>query len=263
MKRSFIFLLTFFLASTTYAQKENNTSTDNRNNELQIKVGENFGYFKDLNFSPLNYRMNGIVFSADHIRTTKKENTLRYQLSYGQGEMTTTAAERFTSNYIIGAAKFDFWKKLNTQHENLTVLLGPGYSFDFDYYEYENQDALSFLIAHNLNVGGMVKYNLNEKHSLSSQFSLGLLSLVNRPPFSGFDEQLEIDADKPLKLITDVETVSLSKYTAFDLGFNYAYQMSSKLDLNVGLNFKYQRYKDVKQFTQVQNQFNLGLTYKF
>jgi len=263
MKKSFIFLLTFFLASSSYAQWKNNTSTDDRIRTLQIQVGQNFGYFKDLNFSPLNYKMDGILFSADHIRTTKKGNILRYHLDYGQGNLTSSASERFTSGYLIGSAKFDFWKKLNTQNKNLTILLGPGYGFDFDYYEFENQDAISFLVGHNLNVGGMVKYNLNEKHTLSSSFSLSLLSFVNRPPYAGFDEQLEIEADKPLKLLTSVETASLNKYISFDWGLNYTYQMTSKLDLNLGYNLKYQRYNDVKQFTQAQNQINLGLTYKF
>ena len=97
--------------------------------ELGITIGYNYGYFKDLNYSPLNYQQKGVVIAFDYTFFNKRNSDLmNIHLGFTPNKVETNTAEYFTADFYNGVIQFDYLKKLNITKNKLTTYLGGQFS---------------------------------------------------------------------------------------------------------------------------------------
>src|SRR5262245_61281698 len=92
-----LLLLLAVLWNASYAQSDAKAS-----DQIAFEIGPHFGYLRDLNFSPLNYREPGLLFSLAYNHTNKKENLLfTADVDYVPGKLKTDVSEYFTTNFFM------------------------------------------------------------------------------------------------------------------------------------------------------------------
>ena len=72
-----------------------------------------------------------------------------------------------------------------------------------------------------------------------------------RPPFSGFDEELDENINKPLRLITNGYFTSVNKYVSPSISIQYEYNLTKRFSISGEYQMNY------------QNQIRIGLSHKF
>lgn len=109
-----------FATTNSYGQQANFS-----NKALGITIGYNYGYFKDLNYSPLNYQQKGLAIAFDYtIPNRRNGDLLNFHLGFSPNTIETATAEYFTADYYNGTLQFDYLKKLQTKNAKLRTYLG-------------------------------------------------------------------------------------------------------------------------------------------
>lgn len=251
---------------TAQVQTESTKKQKKANHEIGLTAGYNFGVFKDLNYSPLQYSSNGLLYGLNYKKTNKQSgNIFLAQLEFNADTVQTMTSKEFGANTIQGNLGLGYLKNIKlSKSDKWNVAVGGKYNFFIQYLDYKDQAAYSFLANHSIDVMGLVKYDFNAKHSLSAQLSLPLVSLIVRPPYNGSDEELTHNNDNhPLKVITDGYVGTVNKLFAYDLKLRYDYQFSDRFSANVTYLNRYQNVNDSNSLVQMQHQISTGLSLKF
>lgn len=258
MKTQTILFFLILSCVQVFSQRENT----NYKNGIGIQINPiSIGYLKDSNFSPLNNSEKGIEFGLSYFR--QKKNTFLLELRFGHNNISTANIDFLATTHLQGNLILDYHFNKNTNNEKLKYFFGPQYKFNFNFISDNRDLVFSYSVAHNFSAVGGIKYQLSDRHSLVSSLSLPIFSLIIQPPYNGFNEALEVNSDKPLKLITDGKFLSFNKYQAFNFAFNYTYLLSKRLDLMLGYELHYQRINDLHLFIHAQHQFLLKTTINF
>jgi len=234
---------------------------ENRNNRIGLSLANNIGYFKDSNFSTLNYKQSGQTLGLQY--TKLKKNRFNVRLDFSPSELNSDFSEVFKAAHLIGNLSLQYQWRMPSQNDKLQWYVGPEYKSNLNLIDFRGFFAFSALIAHSLNVSGTAYYQIGERHRLKGSFAIPIVSIMVRPPYNGYDEALAVNENNPLKLITNGKPMSINKYQAFDLGLEYDFQLLKCLDIKLGYALHYQRVKDVHTLVHAQNQIILGTTIKF
>lgn len=261
LKLKLLFLLLFsFLFNNVFAQKENNSSRK----EIAAFVGYDYGYYKDLNFSPLNYKIKGVAFSLKYNSLSRNGNSIfSAAVNFAPINLHSKASQYFITSDIIGKVELSYLRKIKKSSNKYALFLGGQYSSDVHFVDYEGLRAFSFLFAHTLDVKGVLQYQINENHFLKSSLSIPVFGNIVRPPFGGFDKELDANRDKIFRLITNGDFGSFNKYIAFDWSTEYAIQLSKKWDFKFLYSLIYQRTPGNQKLITLQNRIHIGAAFKF
>jgi hypothetical protein len=231
-------------------------------NRISISTGLNLGFFKDLNFSPLNYATSGTNYRLTYLRNNSK-NIFLTSVDFNNNKANTTQDTGFPeSEYIQGKLKIAYLKKINKISNRINFFLGGQYQSNINYIDFLDEST-TFLVAHSIDISLFGEYRFNKKHAINTSLSFPLITLMVRPPFSGFDETLKDNLDKPLRLITNGNLASINKYIAPSLSMQYEYTISNKFSAFGEYQVNYQKLVDRDTFTAFQNQLQIGIYYNF
>ena len=227
------------------------------------------GYWKDIIFSPLNYRTQGAVYQLGYQREDRKRSALfQATLDGGFGQIipARTDLSYFTSEYIVGNLTLGLLKLVPQKHEKLRLFVGPQYRLNVSYFDYRGQTTFSFVASHTLDAKALLRYQLAARHEISTDVSVGLIGLLVRPPYGGYDTRLLNNYEnRPLRLIVDGgRFASLFNYQLIGWNINYHFALTSRAHLTVHYAFNYQRVRDrFHPFTQALNQVGGGINLNF
>lgn len=249
----FLFLIIYFVVSQISAQNHNT---------IDLNISYKSAYLKDVNFSPLNYSHSGLLYGFDYKKEKKKKRFI-VSVDYYNSMLKTDASTLFESDLTIVNFKASYQWAVNTKNQRMHLYLGGELHTNVNYINYNDKDAYSFLAAYSLNLKPSIIYNFNDKYSICTSISIPLITLLVQPPYNGFDEQLEENEDKPLKLLTDGDITLPNKYFSFNWNVKYTFKISKKISPFVKYQFNYQQASKSHSFKQVINQVTLGLNYKF
>ncbi len=240
-----------FASTSSYGQLTNFS-----NKELGVTVGYNYGYFKDLNYSPLNYKQGGLAIAFDYTFPNRRNGDLwNIHLGFAPNTIESVAAEHFTADYLIGDIRFDYLKKMKTKNARLSAYLGGQFNSHHNFVNWDGLDSFTYLFGHNLAAKGQVKWQLKNKHSIQSSLAIPVVSWTVRPPYNGFNKTTEENESSPLKLITaEGKLTTVNTYFMVDWDIQYRFVTKGKWDLALKYSLQYEHYKDVHSLTRLQNQ---------
>ncbi len=225
------------------------------------------GYWKDIIFSPLNYRTQGAGYQLGYQRENRKRSALfQATLDGGFGQIipARTDLSYFTSEYIVGNLTLGLLKLVPLKSDKLRLFLGPQYRLNVSYFDYRDQTTFSFVGSHTLDAEALLRYAFSPRHSVSSNVSVGLIGLVVRPPYGGYDTRLLYNYEnRPLRLIVDGgRFASLFNYQLIGWNINYHFALTGRAHLTVHYAFNYQRVRDrFHPFVQALNQVGGGINF--
>lgn len=244
--------LTIIIASTSgYGQ-----ATNFANKELGITVAYNYGYFKDLNYSPLNYQQKGLAIAFDYTFPNRRNgNLLNVHLGFAPNSIETQTAEYFTADFYTGTIQFDYLKKMKTTKSKLITYLGGQFNSNNSFVFWEDTNSFSYTFAHNISIKGQVNWQLNQNRSIQTSLSVPLVNWLVRPPYNGFNKTTEANESRYLRLLTEEgKLTSVNDYVAFDWDIQYRFKTNGKWDIALKYGLQYQHYKEVHSLTRLQNQ---------
>lgn len=227
------------------------------------------GYWKDIIFSPLNYRTQGALYQLGYQRKNRKKSALFQAAlngSFGQIIPARTDLSYFTSEYIVGNLTLGLLRLVPLNSRKLRLFVGPRYRLNVSYFDYRGQTTFSFVASHTLDAAVKLRYAFSPRHSISSNVSVALIGLVVRPPYGGYDTRLLNNYEnRPLRLIVDGgRFASLFNYQLIGWNANYHFALTSRAHLTLHYAFNYQRVRDrFHPFTQALNQWGGGITFTF
>ena len=237
-------------------------NAQDRFSSLNLTLGFNNGLLKDENFSPLNYSHSGLLYGIEYLKVNN-ENKFATSVDYYNSILETDVSGNFEADLTIVNFKASYQWSIKNINSKLKLHIGGELHASVNYINYNDKDAYSFLAAYSLNLKPSITYNFNNKNSINSSFSFPLIGFLVQPPYNGFDEQLEDNEDKPLKLLTDGEVTLPNKYFSFNWNVKYMFKIGKKINPFVKYQFNYQQASKSHSFKQVINQVTLGLNYKF
>lgn len=256
--------ITLSLISVTLIAQENflKNNLTNQPSSIGIAVGMNTGVLKDLNFSPLHYSEIGPMYNLHYKRNkADKPHIFSIDLFFNNGKANTIASDSLQSRYLYADIETAYLRKIKESNDKFDFYLGPAYHLDFNFMIFNNVfESFTFLIAHNLEVQTQLNYKLNSKNLFVGSLSLPVVTLLVRPPFIGYNDELDTNQSRPLRLITNGDFVSINKYAGIFATINHLYQINSSWNTKLSYAFNYQTTEEYKQF---QNQLFAGINYNF
>ena len=264
MQRLIVSLILFVNLGALSAQRESELSVPTEkkfNNAIQLRGGCNLGYFKDINFSPLNYQLSGTALGLAFAHQSKSDKALLLaQVEYNSNTVKHEISEAYTADYTIFNLELIYLRKLNCSKAKLYV--GGQYKSNINYLDYDDQSAFSFLIAHSLGISGRGEININQRSSIGIGMSIPVISLIGRPPYNGLDKEIEEKKDDLLDLATDGTIESYNRYKALDFVVQFKYALSQRFNLALNYGAYYQKVTTENRLTQFSNQITLGFITK-
>jgi hypothetical protein len=260
MKNILIFIFIALFTQQLCGQSE----TTFKNN-ITLDLGYNQGYVKDLNFSQLNYSQGGILIGLDYQKNSANgKNRIEGGLHGSLGNLKTDASDYFTSDYVLVALDAAFLRKIHQSTDSkLSYFLGGQYKSNIQYFDWRSQQTISFLATHGIAVKGLVLYQLSEKQALESSLAIPVFQSLVRPPYNAIDDFIAVNKDNFIKLATTGKGATLNEYQAITWKTQYKLAFSRRFALNLTYAMNLQHVSNFHSFTQLNNQFSTGFTFKF
>lgn len=239
-----------FATTDTYGQPS-------QSKELGITIGYNYGYFKDLNFSPLNYRQKGLAVAFDYTFFNRRNgDLLNAHVGFAPNSIESSAAEHFKSDYLIGDIRFEYLKKSTKSTEKRSVYVGGQFNSHHNFVIWDGLDAFTYLFGHQLAAKGMLKWQLNNNRSIQTSLAIPVVGWTVRPPYNGFDKTTEANESKLFNLITkEGQLTSVHKYILVDWNIQYRLATAGKWDIALTYGLQYEHFNDEHSLTRLHNQF--------
>lgn len=230
--------------------------------KLSLYGGFNNGAIRDYNISPLIYKNFGPSFGFDYERlSANKKNLFLGNVIYIGGKGTTIASDSLTTEYIDGAISFAWLRKTTDLPKQGKLYVGGGYASSINFMQFNNVfESFSFTLSHGLSLNARGLWNFDEKQSLDVGLASPIFSLLVRPPFAGYNSELERNLERPLRLITnDGNWVSVNTFFMLNSRIRYQYHFNEKFSGTFAYNFMIQSLARVRHYG---HQCTLGIIYK-
>lgn len=264
--RTIFALLIVLGCNATWAQQDSVASiTKITSNQIGFEIGFIKGYFKDLNFSPFNYKESGTLFSLNYIRQKPEGwHRLTADVDFASGGMTSKASDLFNTRHTLGNVEFSFlWRLRQPKNKNLAFFLGPQYNTFIQYVDWNDQESWSYLATHGLNIKGFASYKASNRKRFEMSISIPVVQLFVRPPYNGYDLFIQENSENIFKIAFRGELASFNQYIAVDWKTVYRYAASNHLDFVFGYLFRYQGVSGYNKVRHFQNQLSMGFAIKF
>lgn len=238
-------------------------SQDDAQHQINLSGGSIIGVFKDEIFSPFNYDERGHLSGIQYSRS-KNDNVFSVSFDFTEAELRTDVSDLFIveENMLVNFS-LDYLKKIAIPNNRFILQLGGQYKTAANLVTWDDLNAFTFNFAHSLGMASALTFQLDGHQSLYTNLTIPLVTLLVRPPYAGLDKALVENQNRPLHLLTNGTLTSVNKYFAFDWSFGYNLQMSNRWVLNLQYRLQYQHVANVHSYTNLQNQFTLGVGFKF
>jgi hypothetical protein len=261
--KTLTFIITLLLLSILTITAQDLKDKVIRKNTLHLQLGLEDGYFKDLNFSPLNYSSRGLVVNLGYQRYLKKDDHLFFSANIQPGELTTAASEFNTSDHYNLNLEFGCLKNIRNNASEIKTLLGGQYHTYMDVVLYDGTEAITFYGLHSLDLIGSISWAISARHALGSTMSLPVFGLLIRPPWTGWDKYIVEHEDNRIPIFFKGKWTSLNDFFAINWSIQYQFAISSKWDLAAKYQFRYYRTESLKTAIVTSNQFTFGTNFNF
>lgn len=256
------YILIFFILGFENLAFSQNDKIDFTKNSIGLQLGYNAGYLKDVNFSALNYKEGGLLYSLkfEHHPPNEKE-IIDAEFNFCLGTLKTKASDNLTSASTMANFEFSYLRKLI--QKRAAIYLGAQYNSYLQILDWQGYESFSFLSTHGIGFKGLLSYPLSSKHKFTSSLFIPVFQNLVRPPYNGIDEKIIENQDNISLIIFDGQPASFNQYFAFDWKLNYLFSLSKKFDLSATYLLRYQKTSEINEITHLQNQLSVGLNFKF
>lgn len=261
-KKVILTFISFFFGIYTLSAQNENASTS-RKNSINLNVGFAKELFKDENYSSLNYSSGNFAVDIGYQRVFKNENLLFFSLSFQTGTLRTPVSEFNTSDHYNINIELGHLFKLSPDNSKTDFYMGGQYHSYLDLVFYDGTEAITFFGLHSLDFSTRLSKRVNDKHVLTTNFSLPLVGLLVRPPYTGWDKFIVEHADNPLPVFFRGDITSLNHFLAFNWNVQYQLAISPVFSLNAAYQFRYYQTSKLKKALIVDNQISIGAILKF
>lgn len=266
MKKNNTILLIGILAYTNliFAQENqfNEKAVDSFKHKIGLLIGYNQGYLTDLNFSPLNYRENGLLYSLKYTRQTNKA-VFNVTADFSLSKIKTKASADFTSSMTMGNLEMSYCRLLSRKQSKTSFYLGGQYNSYLQILDWKEFESFSFFVSHGVGLKGLLQHEFNSKHRITTSLFIPIFQNLVRPPYNGIDENVIENQDNQVKLIFSGKPSSFDSYFACYWHLNYFYLISKRFELEVSYLARYQNTFEINELKHWQNQFSVGGNLKF
>ncbi|WKN43469.1 hypothetical protein [Tunicatimonas pelagia] len=262
-----VLLLAILLCTTSVHLFAQEVTPSPPRHQFEIGITQASGYWKDIAYSPLNYRVQRTSYQISYWRENQPETAIfRAAAFFGTGQVSPSRSELslFTSDYTAGNIAFDYLKRVPEKVERLRVFVGPQYQLYVGYFDFQGQDSFSFIASHTLNAAALLQYSLGNRHTIGLDASLALAGWLVRPPYAGYNTRLLNNFEEhPVRLVFDGGRFSsLHNYYFTRWKIDYQFALISRVSVALNYTFNYQRVSDqYHPFTQATNQIGGGLIF--
>lgn len=241
MKLNRILFTTAILSAVAVQSQANQ-----KKNQLEFSVGNNFGFLKNLEFAPIMmYEYQGLVYKFNYTRTSKNKNLFEVDADYLKAELKSDVLPNLNNDYAKVGIGFSYLKKIYYD-DRFAVNLGFQSQTNISIYANKNKTFNQgdyFTVHQEFGIAGKLNYQLTEKQYLASKFFLPIV----------------------LFRATNAEGkfYALDNYQSVLLDLEYGYKLSNHFEVRASYNFNYARLQVPSAYRELQHQLNLGINYKF
>lgn len=261
-----ITLITLFCVlgwTVMFAQEQKEQKPRSNNNALRVQAGLEQGYFKDLNFSPLNYSSLGLAIKLAYERELKNNDRIFFSINPQLGRLKSEASEYTKSDHYNVNLELGYLVDLPIKSPKLEAMVGGQLHTYLDLTFYGGTSAVSFFGLHSLDLLGQLSWKIDEKQTVIGNLSLPVFGLLSRPPYTGWDKYIVEHADNPLPVFFRGDWTSFNDYLAVSWNVQYEYQLAQTVDLIAEYQFSYHRTEQLKTAILPSNQITFGARLKF
>lgn len=242
MKLNRLLFTTAFLSAVAVQSQ-----TNQKKNQLEFSVGNNFGFLKNLEFALVAmYQYDGLVYKLNYTYTSTKENLFEVKLDYLTSEIKSNKLSNLNTDYSKVGIGFSYLKQVFNK-DKFTVYLGIQSQTNTSIYLNPNTSPFSngdyYTLHQEFGIAGRLSYQLGQKQYLSSKLTLPMILLR----------------------VTNAEGkfYALDNYQSVSWDLEYSYKLSNHFDVKAVYNFNYARLQVPSAYRELQHQLNLGINYKF
>lgn len=223
--------------------------------KLGLYAGPHQAVYKDLNFSPLNYSAQGLGIALTYQYESPK-TLFATNLNFSGSTLSTSGIGHFDSQRYIVNLGVSYLKSLSRSSRNILYAGLQLHSY-FDLANYDELEAVSYLILHTLDIQGVFVHNLRPRHQLQYAVAIPIFGFLARPPYTGWDKS--ISDDSPAKVITQGKWTSLNDFVSINPSISYHFRVNEKISLSAKFDLQYQKTDHLKTLKSLTFQQSAGL----
>jgi hypothetical protein len=234
-----------------------------KNNKLFLTTGLQYGHFKDLVFSPLNYAIVGGDLDINFTHVFKNEALLDAGLS-GQLGVAKSGVSRYnTSQRIMYDMYAGYLHLLGKGNNNGWFYMGGQLHTYVDFTSYQGAEAIAIFTLHSADISALWRKSVKGKHHFQIKVSVPFFGLLVRPAYTGWDKYIVERENNPLPVFFRGTWGSLNDYFSADLRVSYIHTWKPNWDLTGIFMFRYRNTTLVQRNVIASNQLNIGVIRKF
>lgn len=237
-------------------------STQSYRNNLTLSFGLNHGYFKDQNFSPLNYRSPGTRFSLAYTRSTAAGHQWSTELGGSLNTLKNPVNSSIDPDRYLVDIAFGYLRALNGNHQRRNLYLGGKYRSYVDLTLFDGAEAVTFFALHAFEIAGAGTWRAGERNRLKASASTPVFGLLSRPPYTGWDKFIADDPENIPRIITRGDWLTLGAFTGLRANLGWEHQISNRWAIEARYSLAYYATKRLDPFRSLDNSFGLNLTYR-
>ncbi len=231
-----------------------------------ISAGLEKSFLKDQAFSPLNYSHFNTSYNVRFV-LRKKKYAIPAFIDFSMGNI-HTSIDNFTSSFVQGSADIGYLHNIfpeKASNNQAGIYMGMGISSFLQYLDYQEQESFSFFILHGADFKLTYLHAISTNSLIEGHLSAFIAGLLVRPPYAGFDEELEENQSKPLRLITNGNFVTLNNAVSLRNRLIFRYSLSDRFTVLCTYVFKYSSISAdySKGYRNAENIILLGIDFKF
>lgn len=235
-------------------------------NQIDFEIGPHFGYLRDLNYSPLNYRESGLLLSLAYAHRSKRDNVLfTTDIDFTPGKLRTDASDFFTTEFLQANIEMSvLFKLLPKEPGRFSLFAGPQYNSFIHYMDWGAEfDSWTYFMVHGLYVKVLGEYKLTQRARLQTSLSVPVFSNLVRPPYNGFDQYVVDHSEQIVQLSFKGESASFDKFVGVDWKTTYRYEPFTRLGFVFTYLARYQWVPGENSVKHFQNQLSTGMTFRW
>lgn len=255
------YLILYLLSVISTCLSAQTVNTPIYRNNLTLTVGLNQGYFKDQNFSPLNYRSTGKRFGLTYARNTAAGHQWSTELGLSFNKL------KNPTNFLIDPDRyqidiaFGYLRALNSNTSKRQLHLGGKYRTYVDLTLFDGSEAVTFFALHAFEFAGSGTWRTGDRHRFKASASGPIFGLLSRPPYTGWDKFIVDNAENIPKIVTRGDWITLGTFTGLRAGLGWEHQLSDRFSVEARYSLAYYATKRLAPFRSLDNSFGLNLTY--
>lgn len=252
----------FFWINGSVSQAQE-ASSSLKSNRIGLELGWNQAWFRDLNFSPLNYSAGGVDIGINYQHTTTNQHQIFANIGFSPTSLKARPTDFFDSDRYLANLKIGYLRKIPALGTPFTLRAGLQYQSYVDVLFYDGVESVTFFVLHGFDLTGSLSYDINSRHKLSTTLSIPVFGQLVRPPYSGWDKFIVEAQDSPAGIFFRGKWTSLQDYFGLNWDLQYQYQASPRWDLTANYGFSYYRSDEPATVTSVNTKLSLGANFNF